>query len=147
MLLKVKAKFVSDNNIAAAYLETTLTYLMMAENFSDAEKAVLEIVKKEESPKNGLVQIIKMDHIPSIQIVYKESDKRSGEEKFYEVAISLTIIKKGKQVIKKRKYLIEADSIEQAKNIATKEMEMFPGIFDTEKTVLVKETDIYKSYA
>jgi len=147
MLLKVKAKFVSDNNMAAAYLEVVQTYLMNAESFSDAEKAVLEIVKTNENPKAGIVRVIKMDHIPYIEITYKESDKRNESDRFYEVNISMTTIKKGKTVVKKRKYLIEATTIEEAKKIATHNMELSTSIFDEEKTVLVKETDIYKSYA
>lgn len=147
MLLKVKAKFVSDNNLAAAYLEVVQTYLMKAENFSDAEKAVLEIVRANESPKADLVKVIKMDHIPYIEITYKEADKREESDRFYEVNISMSTIKKGKTVVKKRKYLIEASTIEEAKRIATHNMETSTSIFDEEKTVLVKETDIYKSYA
>jgi len=146
--LKVKAVFISNNNERGVFEKMELEYLIRANSFGDGEKAILEVVKRDENPKDKEVRIVRMDPYQVEDVIYKRDNEYepANEDAFYEVVIETIIHKRKGTKIYRTKYLIEAESVEDARRYATKHINNKFQLFDEEKVFSVKKTKIYFSF-
>ena len=150
MKIKTIAKFVGMKN-NGEYDEIKQTYLIPADNFCDAEKTTITLIKENEDPKENTTEVIALTKYIVDLVIYKEQQnieiyETSKNPKFFEVITQASVLVSNGKIKKiKTKMIIEADDIENARVIALDQNINSSNMFDESKIIAIKETDIYKS--
>ena len=144
MNYKVKVIFVGL--VEGDYEKISQVYLIPANSFGDAEKAVITMVKEHEDPKEDTVSVTTMGTYSVDKVFYDESEVFEEEKPFFEAVLQTTDRMDNGNIKKiKNKMLVQSENINKAREKVLNEHGLSDTMFNDEKLISIKEVDVYKS--
>jgi hypothetical protein len=144
MNYQVKITFIG--NVEGEYQKVTQIYLVPAQSFGDAEKAVIIMVKENEDPKPDSIEVLAISLYKIAKVIYKDKEVFEDDMLFFEAVLQITDISDNGTIKKvKSKMLVQEEDINKARITVLKDHGLTDAIFNDEKLISLKEVNVYKS--